>query len=544
MVKKPAWTSKPGKNNVRISDKKAAAISAAFKNNSSKADSAKFTLVQTPSGQWIEVPKNPYANYSSALSTPLQHPLVKQAAAHIMNNLPIPAQMAIQTATAINNSLPPEKRVSMENATKAFKGSGSVPSFSGSSASTMNASYGLSKAPNPKPVQLNSSIMPNAYSNDYMTPMLNACSPMHVNNAVLQIPTVSTDPLYTYFINTIAFDIQTRAQSNVTFNIDITSTLTTANILTAFNAAIKALQVYFYYTSILSYESDARNKNAAMIQLRSLMTPQLISDLAVLGRRLEDTPVPPRLVEYIRYLNMNFLSGDSQGAPIIKIGCFYDCLYGVNATTNASLALSALTGGSNNAVFALIRRAIPKWRIGTLYDVPVIPVYDKNFVTVFANLPSQYIDSGGTNTKRTPTVTLSTDNIAYNSYCNRLDGAAYASTGVYSGTSWYGLLVPSVDSSNPRNRLSYYTNGTTASWYPVEQNSFLTSAREETYQIQSPNTTAPISVHLFGTDKLQGVSLSAIQQTQQNLLDFLFDVNNIPTKGKMSSFNRSGSNKI
>lgn len=467
--------------------------------------------------------------------------------------LPPRARAVANMAYAANQMLPPGRRVgdAIAFTAKNTPGVSSLPAFRNLpkdplySGQPGQASYGLSKAPNPKPVHLNSTVMPNAYSNDYMTPMLNACSPMHVNNVSLQIPSAAPDPLYQYFLNTIAFDIQTRAQSNVTFNLDITNVLTTANILTAFNSAIKALQIYFFYSSILSYESDSRNKNPAMIALRNMMTPQLISDLTVLGRRLEDTPVPPRLVEYIRYLNMNFLSGDTQGSPIVKFGFDWDCLIKVDAITYAATALTALTSGNNNAVFALIRRAIPKWRIGTLYDIPITPVYDKNFLTIFANSPQQYGDSNTTPVYRlTPTVSLATDSIAYNTYNNRLDGAAYASMGVYMASTWYGLLKPMTNGLNQRSRTSYYTNGSVIGWYGSDLYSFLTASREETYQVQYPNTTQPLPVHLFGTDRLQGVSLNAIQQTQQNFLDFLFDVNSIPVIGKLSSFNNNGANKI
>jgi len=500
----------------------------------SKPTSPTWSVERDARGNWISVPLNKQA---------MQQSVMNHAYDIVSRAMPPQAVTAVKVAQAVNQMLPPGKQVNATNIQKAFKGlPGTVDSSTGGT--TMNASYGLSKAPNPKAVHLNSGIMPNAYSNDYMVPMLNSCSPMHVNNVIMGIPTSATHPLNVYFLNTIAFDVQTRAQSNITFNIDVANTLTTANLLTAMNAGIRALQVYYFYASILSYESDARNKNSAMIALRNLLTPQLISDLAVLGRRLEDTPMPPRLVEWVRYLSMNFLSGDSQGSPIIKFGADWDCLTAVNAVSLASAALTGLNAGSNNAVFSLIRRAIPKWRIGTLYDVPTTPVFDKNFVTIFANSPQQYQDTGSTY-RATPSVTLATDAIAYNSYNNKLDGAAYVCCSANMSGTWYpGLFTPITNGANPRSRLSYYTNGTTATWYGTDLYSFLTSAREETYQIQYPNNVAPVSVHLFGSDKLQGVSINSLLQTAQNFLDFLFAVDQIPVRGKLSSFNRKGNNKI
>lgn len=457
--------------------------------------------------------------------------------------------VAIDTVETVNKMLPPNKRISVDNATRVFTNLPSLPKGGGgmqsNSSNVMNSSYGLSKAPNPKPVALNSGIVPNTYSNDYMSPMLNLCSPMHVSNVSLGIPTTTTNPIYSYFINTICFDIQTKAQSNVGFSLDTTSTLSATNLLTAFNAGIKALQVYYFYSSILSYESDTRNKNKAMIQLRGNMTPQLLSDLAQLGRRLEDTPMPPRIVQWIRYMNMNFLSGDSQGSPLLKLGCDGACLVAPGATSIPLTALNSLATTTNNTTFALIRRAIPQWRIGTLYDVPTVPVFDKNFLTIFANTPYLYYNT--TALQYVPTVASSTVSVNYCSFNNRLDGVAYAMSSAYDGTQWIPGISQPIGSSSQASRLSFYTNGTTESWMDTGSTLFVQNIRQESYPTPSPITLTAAQVstpHLPGSDKCQGVSQSSLTQTAQNTLDFLFNVEAIPLSGKLSSFNRRGNNRI
>lgn len=475
---------------------------------------------------------------------------------NLQNSIPYMQQFA-----AVNNMLPPEKRITIEkvsnfakeNVQKVFPklpalsdGSGSKGSMNlssgGGSESAMSASYGLSKAPNPRPVNLNSGIIPNAYANDYMLPTELLCAPLHVSNVVLTFPTDVTNSLNSYILNTVIFDIQTRAQANVGFNLDVASTFSAANILVAMNSVIRALQVYYFYSSILAYESDPRNKNAGMIAARSIITPQLLSDLTQLGRRLEDTPCPPRLVQWIRYMNMNFLSGDSQGSPLLKLGCNPDCFTTVTAT---SLAASALTGLTNsNSIYTLLRRAIPQWRIGKLYDVPVTPVYDKNFLTIFANVPSFYVNSSVN--YYYPKVTAATDNISYNSFNNRLDGAAYAMTSavVGAGSVWFpGLVYPSA-SSTQFSRQSYYSVSGVANFYNVSAYDFLKLSRLESYQIPAVLTNNAVTLHLSGADKAQGVSINSITQTAQNFVDFLVNVDSIPLKGTLNSFNKNGSGKI
>lgn len=368
-----------------------------------------------------------------------------------------------------------------------------------------------------------------------MQPTENACAPLHMSYGSLQIPTSTTNPLYVYFANNTCFDIQTRAQANCSFALDITNKLSVSMIISAMNTLITALQTYFFYSSILSYESDPRNKNSGMTALRSLIDSQTISDLGQLGRRLEDTPCPPRLLEYIRYINGNFLSSMSQGSPLLKISCVGN----LNAITSPSLAstsLAALNSDPNTSVFALIRRAIPTWRIGKLYDCNPIPTFDKNFLNIFANMATMQRTAG---VNVIPNSVSSNDiAIPYVTYTNRLDGAAYALSGVYNTTNseWYpGLLKPyNTGTSLPDNRYSYYSVSGVKSFYPVNSYSFLALSRQEsTINLAGVN----YQPHLFGTDKCQAVTGNALLHSAQLTLDFLFDTARLSPVGKVSSFN-------
>jgi hypothetical protein len=414
-----------------------------------------------------------------------------------------------------------------------------APSKQSNDMTAMNSSYGLSKAPEPKPVILNSRIVPNTYSNDYMPAVQGLCAPMHVSSVGLVIPTSTANPLSAYFLNTICFDIQTRAQANVGYDLQVSTQFTPALLTTAFNSAIYALQVYYWYASILSYESDPRNKNSGMIALRQGITSQMISDLNQLGHRLEDTPVPPRLVQWVKYMSSNFFSGPSQGASITKTCFSYAAFVGTPpAISYPAQALTSLNSAANTTVFALLRRSIPQWRIGKLYDVTTTPNFDPNFKTIFANLPTSFYSSLSQQ-NQAPNGSNSSSAISYNTYNNRLDGVAYAMASVYSvaDTAWLpGLVVPVSAGAvtGADSRWSYSDIGAGPSWNRVSESIFLTLSRDES--IAFPTTTQQ-TPHLAGAEKCQSVTGLTLIQTAQNTLDYLFDINSIPVKGDLSSFN-------
>lgn len=402
--------------------------------------------------------------------------------------------------------------------------------FSGKANPVSNTSYALSSAPNPKPISLNSGIEPNTFVNDYMTPIEGMCSPLHMTNVILGIPQAAGNTLSSYFTNTICFDIQTRAQEAVGFSLDITNTLSAANLVTAFTAVINALQCYFYYSSILSYESDSRNKNSGMIALRAKVDAVTLSDYRQLGRRLEDTPCPPRLLQWIRYMSGNFLSSNTQGAPLIKTCPNPNYYYGTAPATSYPLqALNALNTTTNTAVFALLRRCVPNWRIGKLFDVPSSPLYDKNFLTIFANLPSANRASGSLVVGNS--VTNTTTAVPYNCFNNNLDGLAFAMGGAWDSvnTCWYPGLVnlAAVNVTYTDNRYSFYTVSGITQFYPVSGYALLGLSRQETVTNVLAISYTP---HLFGSDKCQNVTGAALLQSGQTSLDYLFDTSSIQTK--------------
>lgn len=476
--------------------------------------------------------------------------LVKEAALHAA---PYVVTYATNQAQKLMNRLPPVSPIEVEyreikkskqssfldmvneGIERAFKGK-IKGNPSGSTA------YGLSKAPNPKKVRLNSGIIPNTFSQDYMAAVDGVCSPMHISGATLQIPTDSRESLNSYFLNTVAFDIQTRAQSNVGFDLLSGSNFTASNILSSTNAVIRALSIYYWFTSIISYESLPSNKNEAMLSLRQSITSDQLNLITQLGRRLEDTPVPPRLVEWVKFMSHTYFSGDSQGSALIKICPNLTLITGGNTVAVEILqsCINGLSTATATTVFTLLRRAVPQWRIGKLYDVTSIPAFDPNFLTIFSNLPN-CVYSGSASIQYPIPVSVGAS-VSYNSFTNKLDGVAFSCTSVYNTST--STFTPGLVSSNAADlgvgasllssRLSWTNLSGVLAWRNSNLNSFNTASRSDTYQFYTSTPTTP---HLYGSDKCQNVNATALIQSASNTLDFLFDVDSIPTKNIINSFN-------
>lgn len=408
-------------------------------------------------------------------------------------------------------------------------GSGGTGSNSGNSGSRSHSSgWSLTQKPNPKVIALDTGLKPNTMVSEYMQAEENVCSPVHITSCFIQIPTDTTNRMNQYFINQIVPDLQTRAQSNVNFFIDTVTLFSATNILTSLNSMFYAIQVYLFYMSIISHESLPSNHNDGMTYLRQQFTPQMIEDLTNLGRRLADIPIPPNALELMRYLSGNFLSGENQGSTLIKF-----CPHYLNGSTiivsgEISAASAGITTSTNISIYNILRRCVPQWVPGQIYDVDPSPVFDQNFLTLFANAPHTMY---ATALSSHPQVATEDEAIAYNSYTNNLDGTAFGLATTWNTTSnkWIqGLMIPygglgNITTSNSRR--SFYSVSGTKGYYVAKDYPFLVRSRPETYAYTSNTTT--LSCHLPGASRCLSVSSNALRETDFNVLEFIIDVDSI-----------------
>jgi hypothetical protein len=396
--------------------------------------------------------------------------------------------------------------------------------------------YGLSNAPDPLIVDLSTGVKPQAYTNDFMEAIENKCSPMHMTGAMFRFPDYAGARLRDYFLRIIASDMQVKAQANVSFNLNISDRFTSENILTAMNTLTLAIQYYLYNQSIITYASDPRNKNEAMLYLREKITPEILEAQYLLGRLLADLPIPPNLLELLRYLSANFFSGVNQGSSIIKI---YPQVYSAAQPDSIVVSevlltnvTSALSTNINKELFSLMRRAIPQWIPGWLKDVPTTCVYDQDFLTIFANLPFAVTDAIGGFVQH-PRVATESEEIPYNSFTNELDGTAFSLTSCYLTTDAEnyprpGLMqpVPASGSETGNTRLSFYQVGDKTGFYVSKNYPFLTRSRMDTYQVNDAMDDI-ITPHLYGCDRVLGVSINSLRVTSQETVDYLMSLSTI-----------------
>jgi hypothetical protein len=397
------------------------------------------------------------------------------------------------------------------------------------------AGYSLSKAPQPQDIRLNSPINPNVYVSDYLDSQYNNCSPLHLSAAKIAIPATSSYELYNYFIKVITPDIQSRAQANVSFALDITNKFSSNMILEGINAVAEALQIYYYYLSIITYHSNTANNNEGMIALRSLITADNLESLSRLARRLLDTPVPPNLFQLIRYMAGNFITGRNPGSPLIKIAPIELNPTGMPKTDVIEQCLDRLSSGDNVSFYSLLRRAVPQWVPATLADVPDVPVYDENFLTIFANLPFTSVLNGSTTVNYYPVASKGqrSDEIMYNSFSNNLDGVAFSLTGISldSKTPHYPSLITvpaGMTYETGNSRMSYIqdVNGV-KQFAPPITNSFVSFSRSETYRFDGNGTNHFTPTHLFGADKCLGVCINTVYETGLKTLNWLISLDTI-----------------
>lgn len=431
--------------------------------------------------------------------------------------------------SGLGNKMPRGQRMKLGSRRGGGNGSVNIPQSSSS-----NSGYALSPAPNPMPVSLNSGIQPNTYTSDYMEAMENKCSPLHMNCINFSIP-ADTFTLGAFFKSIIAFEFQSRAQAAVSFNINITSIFTTANILTAMNAILDAIQIYYWYSSILTYHSDPLNKNEGMIWLRQQITATDMENYYILKKRLEGTPIPPKMLELVRYLYSNFYSGPTQGSPILKLAPKAFTTIGI-AGSSLTTAVTNLDASSNNEVYSIIRKCIPSWVKKELPDVPVGPCYDPNFLTIFYNLPFKVWN--GTTDVNYPVAATADTAIDYCSWTNNLDGVAFALTGVYTSPNYQPGLISAIKGALGSSRVSYYTVSSTPGLYDSNALPFLVRSRNDTYYVSNTATYAVSSAHVPGTDKCQQVSWNSIKETAFKVMEYFMSLETIKPKSLAKSYDK------
>lgn len=194
-----------------------------------------------------------------------------------------------------------------------------------------------------------------------------------------------------------------------------------------------ALQVYYMIDSILAYTSHNANTNIGMTRLRMAISPDILNSHIKLKEYLEGVPIPPNLLEYIRYLYQNFSFNDVNGSSIIRLSlgdslCTseYSSELGLNSETYSQIFESLI---SSSDTISIMRRIRENW-VRTLPPSSYESFYDPQFSTFWHNSNISYEDYGSKAVKYTINTSNFSDQLYYGIFDNRLDGLIYASCSV------------------------------------------------------------------------------------------------------------------
>lgn len=420
--------------------------------------------------------------------------------------------------------------------------------------------YHLDYNEKPLEIKLSTNIKPNTYSPLYHNSIYRYYNPLHFTGAKFALPDVTTQLLYDWFNKVLMFDLKNRAQGAITFSLP--SGFTSANISAAFDTLIDALQVYYYFDSILMYANNPMNRNDAMLTLREQITAEHINKLYSLRRVLIGTPIPPNLNTMLYYLMQTYSSSSLPGASLIKINPipFTQGTLTMPAASVIQSSIDALTDTTTANgpafIFSILARACPNWMSGKMYVGSASPLHDENFTTIWTNLPYWHTSSvtGDVYSKVGPICATNTTPISYNSYTNELDGAAFALVSANNGSNGYipSLILPVytttvyVDATHTTeaNRLSFSNIDGTPKLNDVYKDHWSAMMRNDTYIANNVyNSTNVTNISQFGSEVCLGVYPDTITQTAYQVVEWMLSLGSIPKRKDRGGNNNKGGRK-
>jgi len=158
-----------------------------------------------------------------------------------------------------------------------------------------------------------------------------------------------------------------------------------------FQAVSQALQIFYCIDSILAYSSNNTldNINYGMEYLRNQLTAQVMVDYNLLKETLENSTIPPNLIEFIRWFCQNYRTSDAPHASIIRlnIGGMYDSNWNSSTYTKISELLRSARENilDVSKMMQYLHRAFPSWTVGTLPPSVKLANFDKDFFTFWHN---------------------------------------------------------------------------------------------------------------------------------------------------------------
>jgi hypothetical protein len=367
---------------------------------------------------------------------------------------------------------------------------------------------------------------------------------LHVSACKLFFQKDSTDNvLYKRFEEVIATDFQNLASRAVNFNIDAVTVFSAIRLTGYWNRVCTALQVYYFYTSIIAYEDNIpHNKNTGMKWFRDSMTSEEFNLLDNLERVIRSLPIPPRINQVSFFLMQNFKVRDTAFSPICKFMPFgfdpstgFPTQYG----NNGLILQSAIDGLlADRELTTKMATFCSSWIDIALFAPSPEPVINDTLSNIWINAP-RTTNYGMDQTFAMPLVTSDDQNIKYSSCTDTPDALAVALQTVYqsSGPNGYlpNMFTPIASSvSNGISESNFsFVNG---EWVvPVQDwsNAAFDAAKQSRGQsncVVKTNSFAISTQLVPGCNTVQYVNLNTIRYSAKQLVEWLTNLEELMTK--------------
>jgi len=388
----------------------------------------------------------------------------------------------------------------------------------GSNSSPGHAMNSLQFKDNPMELKLDTGIQNRVWT-DTILAGTDEFSPMHMTSVRISLERLLADgAVARYFSEAFYMKLVNYAQSRVNFSIATLSDFSEIRIRTYFSAIFDALNCYFYFVSIMNYFDNPQNNNYAMTDLRRRITPDMQNSLMILQRQLTTCPIPPKLMNFLYYLNGNFKANHLDGSAIIKM-------------ETASLTTADIDNNINKLkelerTASALSRVFPEWLFADLPTYPGTTFHDYNYNTIWTNLPFHVVinEKGHLG----PFPYYDDGSIVYQTFTSELDGASIALVTIVTDDAWTpGLVTPKNSSlvKEETNRVTWDNNG----WVNSSQDTNHSAARMDTYPACAIFTAALSDPEVKSMcEPVKSVNLNTVRQAAFDFIDFIssFDVKN------------------
>lgn len=309
--------------------------------------------------------------------------------------------------------------------------------------------------------------IPNTLYSDYYRTCSDKDANLYISSLLWDMP--AEDPQVINYVERILVpDLQTRANVSVNFNVNAEQTFTFSRVCTYMTTIMHAMRTYYSYANIIAYQSHTSNSNTGMYELRNMIDAEDINLIGLLGERLNNLPIPPRLRELAFWLSNIYKSnGDCPNSPVLMIVPFSfgytttsdvdgDGLgYSTSIESSVQQIIQDLNPGVNNPLGAdyfndrfinMLAKVCPGWLNTPMGSATGIPFHDPHWMDVWSNSPALFVTpQNDTKLYEVPFLDDASDRgeeIKYVTHSTTISGINQALFSVKMSSTWSGMLKP------------------------------------------------------------------------------------------------------